>query len=259
MVIWANCALALNKKRIPITCEATEESRDFSVGMLPPGNYVLRGYTFEPAVNVWTERRGVVQFRADDQPQPVVALMSPPRADWQAYENDGFELVGCMDGPPGTKVRIQWASLIAQEWKPLAHLDAAEGSFSLQFEFPKEAVNQPLVFRGIATAPSGEKWIGYAPGTLLVLPGAGQSDPADPPPSVDACDLYGEGTTGVAEGPSSGGSTADTGRTASPRPKETGAPASGCRCRAGRGQPAVSFLLLTLCAWVRPRKQSRAE
>ncbi len=201
---WSGCVerLVPDDARLPITCEATEGGVRVEPGALAPGNWVVRGYTFEPTINVWVPRRGVVQVRAGAEALPVVALMSPPRDDWQAYEADGFDIVGCMDGPPKTIVRVQWASLIALEWNLLAELDAAEGTFAIHFDFPPQAVGQPVIFRAIAESPTGERWTGFAPGTLLVLPGDGETYEPEPPPGIDHCGFF-------PDAPASTGSTSD--------------------------------------------------
>ena len=272
---WQDCVWRLNADdaRIPITCEGTDGGLDFDTTALPPGNYVVRGYTFEPSVNVWVPRRGVVQVREDDAPQPVVSLMSPPREDWQAFENDGFELVGCMGGPPGTTVRLEWASLIALQWTLVETLDAADGTFSIQFDFPPEAISQPLIFRAVATGPSGGSWTALAPGVLLVLPGDGETDAPDPPPGIDSCDFFPDPDPDPGPDPDPDPGT-ETATDPDPEPASTSAadtdpdtdtdpaPAmviddtDGCGCRSTRS-PIPTALLFLLLALRRRRDRAR--
>jgi hypothetical protein len=56
------CVAAMNEAadRIPITCEATEGALDWDTTDVPAGNYVILGHTFEPEINLWEPRRGVV-------------------------------------------------------------------------------------------------------------------------------------------------------------------------------------------------------
>ena len=255
---WADCAWRLNPDdaRIPITCQATDGALDFDTSSLEPGSYVVRGYTFEPALNVWVARRGVVQVRDGDAAMPVAALMSPPRDDWTAYEEDGFDIVGCMAGPEGTTVRVQWASLIALDWHLLEVVDTPD--FEIHFDFPPEAVNQPVIFRAIAEAPGGETWTGYAPGTLLVLPGDGDTNDPDPPPGIDYCDHYPDPdpdpdpdttSSGGEDESSAAGSDTTATTTGIPGATETDAPSaaanpSGCGCRTTTGPPVLLLLLL---------------
>jgi hypothetical protein len=256
---WADCAWRLvpDDARVPITCDATQGGIDFDASMLPVGNYVVRGYTFEPSINVWVPRRGVVQVRGDE-PLPVVSLMSPPRDDWQAYEADGFDVVGCMDGPPGTSVRVEWASLIALEWTELATLDAAEQTFSIHFDFPPEAVGQPVIVRAIAAAGSGEAWTAFAPGTLIVLPGDGEGYGPEPPPGVDHCGFFPDAPDATTGGSSGDGSTSglepDTDTEA-----QAAADRGGCGCRAAdEGATSELALAFVLALGARGRCRRRA-
>lgn len=264
-VAWQGCAWRLveDDARVQITCEATEGGVDFDAGALPAGNYVVRGYTFEPTINVWVPRRGVVQVRDQTGALPVAALMSPPRDDWQAYEVDGFDVVGCMDGPAGTTVRLQWASLIAMEWKSIAMLDAADGTFAIHFDFPSEAIGQPLVFRAIAEAPGAEPWTAFAPGVLLVLPGDGDTYDPDPPPGIDHCGFFPDAPTGTGS-TGEGGSSGSDGSTSALDPatdtdavSQEPAASGGCGCgAAGRqrgGNEGALVFVLGLFA-LRPRR-----
>ena len=263
---WDGCVQRLvpDDARLPITCGATEGGVHLDPGALPPGNWVVRGYTFEPTINVWVPRRGVVQVRAGGEALPVVALMSPPRDDWQAYAADGFDIVGCMDGPPGTTVRVEWASLIQLEWNVLAELDAADGTFSIHFDFPPEAVGQPLVFRGIAESPSGERWTGFAPGTLIVLPNDGETYNPEPPPGIDYCGFFPDApaSTGSTSADASTGSGGD-GSTTTLEPatdatmRADPAADGGCGCGTGRRGSSETALVLVIGLGALGRRRRR--
>lgn len=66
------CAVVVNpvEDRIPITCAATEGAVDWDTTGATPGNYVVHGYNFEPAINLWVARRGVVQVVDDPDKRP---------------------------------------------------------------------------------------------------------------------------------------------------------------------------------------------
>lgn len=250
-----SCAVAVNAadERMAITCEATEGALDWDTSDVPPGNYVIHGYTFEPELNFWEARRGVVQVvDAADERFPVVSIMFPARDGARAYEHDGYRVVGCMDGPPGTTVRLSWAAASGLEpgvaeggtWTEIAELDAAEQAFDVVFDIPPEAVQQAVVLRGIAEDPQGRQWVGYAPHPLIVYPGDGESDPPFKPAGPDYCGFYpddegdttGGPDTGEDDGASTGVSTATSATTS------TGAESTdiddrgggGCACRTAR-------------------------
>jgi hypothetical protein len=280
---WSGCMLAINgaDSRIPITCEATEGGTTWDASRVEAGNYVLRGYTFEPALNRWAYRRGVVQVH-DGEPLPVVSLMTPAVPDRQAFEGDGPLIEGCMGGPAGTTVTLQWARLIdlgedePSDWTTFAMLDATDGDFSVKFEPPAAAVNQAIVFRGEAVAPSGERWTGYAVGSVVVFPGDGTADGPGGPGGLDHCDFYpddpdptgggttGDGTTG--DGGSSSGpgttSAATEGETETTSAGQTPAEEDGCGCRIprGRDRPWSVFLWgFALAAVFGPRRRHTTD
>jgi hypothetical protein len=254
-----SCVVAMNAsdQRIPITCEATQGGLGWDTSDVPPGNYVVHGHTFEPELNLWVSRRGVVQVvDAADQRHPVVSIMFPARDGTRAYEDDGVRVVGCMDGPADTSVTLSWATASdlapgaddESVWTSFAVLDAGELEFDLMFEIPPEAVQQAVIFRGIAQGPQGQTWIGYAPHPLIVYPGDGRSDPPFKPPGPDFCGFYpdDEGDTtggpepepgdgdGTLTGSSTGTSTAVDTTGDAPSSGMTNGGADGCACRSDR-------------------------
>jgi hypothetical protein len=270
-----SCVAAMNAadERIPITCEATEGGLEWDTSDVPPGNYVVHGHTFEPELNTWESRRGVVQVvDAEDERIPVVSIMFPAREGTRAYEEDGYRVVGCMDGPPGTHVTLSWATASdlapgsgEEVWTPFAELDAEDGEFDLPFEIPAEAVQQAVIFRGVARDPEGREWVGHAPHPLIVYPGEGTSDPPFKPPGPDYCGFYpdDEGdTTGGAEpdpatgdeGAGSGSSTGVDGST-NAGPGGTAGDADGCSCRSARNGSDASLHGLWLLALTAVRRR----
>jgi MYXO-CTERM domain-containing protein len=214
---WSACATPINPVdgRIPITCDATEGGVVWDTTGIAAGNYVVRGYTFEPSLNLWKARRGVVQV-TDGEALPVVSLMSPATKDSTAFESSGTVVEGCMGGPDGTTVQLSWARLLdlgqddPSDWTVFAELDASDGQFSELWEPPPEAVNQAIVFRGTATGPSGPAWVSYAVGSVIVFPGDGESDGPEPPPGLDHCGFYPDDPTGgTTTGDDGTGSTTD--------------------------------------------------
>lgn len=220
------CVLPVNgaNDRIPITCAATDGGAAWDTSAAPAGNYLIWGYTFQPSVNLWTPRPGVVRVVDGDDASlpPVVSLMSP-WGEPQVYADDGFRIVGCMAGVPGTVVRVEWTAINQDlddpaAWAPVADdLDAASGTFDLLFLPPPEAVNQAVVVRATATDPQGRTWVAHARGAMIVLPGDGCSASAELQPGPDFCGVHpgpAESDTGdapaCADGGASGSDGADT-------------------------------------------------
>ena len=283
------CVLPMVAKadRIPIACEATQNGTDWDATDAPPGNYVVWGYTFQPAINVWTRRRGVVRVVDGDDASlpPVVSLMSPV-GEPEVWAEDGFRIVGCMAGAPGTTVTLEWAAINedlddAASWEAFAEpLDAAEGTFDALFLPPADAQGQAVLVRARATDPDGRSWTAYTGGALIVLPGDGCSDPPEPPAIIDSCDAYPEAPGGDAEcadGGASAGDTGSGGSTGEPPEPATGSSASdgdtaastdltgpstddggasGCGCRAqGAAQGLAGWSLILFGAFFVRRRR----
>lgn len=244
------CMIEMVEGRVPISCEATADGIVWDTTSAPAGNYVVRSQTFAPPDNLWTRRSGVIQIH-DGEPLPVATLMAPSK-DAVAFQQTGYRVVGCMAGPPGTKVSLQWASTAAPladdaSWTELAELDACEGEIDVMFELPESTIYLGLLLRAVATAPDGRSWTGYAPAFFTVYPGEGEPDAPDQPVPPDHCEAGDDGegapltATCEADGTSGGASSgsSDGGDAA-------GDGASGCGCRAD----ATPRSPVSLAAWL---------
>jgi len=192
-----DCVFPMNAsaQRIPITCEATQGGLDFDTADVPAGNYVVRGYTYEPPLNLWSERRGVVRVSDGVDTGPAtVGLRTPSLDGVQLRPGSPFPIRGCASGT--TDVVLQWASLIElggddddAAWQTLATLTRA-GSFEINFDPPSDAVGQPLLIRGVAGPQTNTPWIDHAEGTFLVFGDDG--DDSDEPfgEPVEICGFF---------------------------------------------------------------------
>jgi hypothetical protein len=232
----SSCAIELvpAAARIPLTCAAVEPGVDWDTTGVPAGNYAIYGYTFEPAVNLWTRRAGVVQVQ-DGDPLPAVALASPSR-EATVYEESTVMLAGCAMGPQDTTVTLAWAPITATDlgdenaWVAFAEVAAAAApsGFEVAFDPPPAAANQALVVRARAQDATGRAWTDVAVGTLVVLPGAGASDPPEGPLVPDACgSAAGSSESG---GESSGGESSGGSEDATTDAADESASASACGC-----------------------------
>ncbi|RMG97717.1 MAG: hypothetical protein D6705_08105 [Deltaproteobacteria bacterium] len=245
------CAVAVVPKeaRRPIVCSSAADPVTFDTSALPAGGYVLWGYTFEPDINLWTRRLGVVWIHDGDGSAPPAAALSVP---WyqgtRVYVGDPFVLRGCAAGPPGTTVTIARAT-VADAAVSDAFVDVAEfvldgAGCDVEATFvPGEAdAGQAWVFRIRARAPGGEVFDGYAPGKLLVLPGEGATDPGGLPTPLEICGVELDGTdvapscpAGTTTGPgttdTSGASATSGEPTGSDDGAATGGSSAGCGCR----------------------------
>lgn len=249
-----SCVQIIDPTRLPISCEATVPGVDWDVSAVPAGNYVIRGYTFAPASNLWTSRIGVVQIH-DGEPLPVAALVSPVY-DAKAFQADGYRVLGCMDGPPGTTVTLQYASTASDDldddaaWTTFAEHDASARWIDERLALSADTVYQGLLLRAVARGPDGAQWIAHSPGFVTVYPGDGTSDDPVPAAGADHCDAGGDESGGIGEpiddtsaGSSTGDAHGDTGGTDPAATRD----AAGCACASSRpwaGNSAISAVLM---------------
>ena len=258
---WApdDCVQVINAERMPISCDATMMGVQWDTTGVPAGNYVIRGYTFAPAVNLWTSRLGVVQVADDDTVAPLVALTSPVYEP-KAFQQSGFRILGCMGGPEGTKVTLSWAATSSDmlddesAWTQFAELDAAGGEIDELLVPPESAIYLGLLVRGVATAPDGTSWTGFAPGFITIYPGDDASDDPVLPPGPDACDVGGDTSGGLGDEGSSSSSAGES--TSGGAPQDDGGDAPGCGCVSSARARAVDAwaLAFVMMLWRRKRR-----
>lgn len=258
------CMVPIVDERVPISCEATIDGIAWDTTDAPAGNYVVRSQTFAPPANLWTRRNGVVQIH-DGEPLPVATLMAPSR-DATAYQETGYRVVGCMAGPAGTTVSLQWASTAASldddaSWTEFALLDACEGEIDVTLELDESTVYLGILLRAVATAPDGRGWTGYAPAYITVFPGEGEPDAPDQPVPPDHCEAGddGEGAPLVASCPTDGSSDGSSSGAASTGTDASADGPGGCGCRADATPATASGLIAWLAVFARARRRRAAH
>ncbi len=282
------CVFAVLDKsmRRRIVCDEAAAPITFDTQGVPPGAYVLWGYTFEPDINLWTRRLGVVWIHDGDPgaAPPAAALSAPWYEGTRVYVGDAFPVRGCAAGPSGTRVEVARAKVSEaadpQAYRLLGAFDLDVPTCDLEVPFaPAEAdAGQAWILRIRAKAPDGRTFEGYAPGKLLVLSGDGTTDPGDPPMPVEVCGVTGldapgtapacpapeppDGTTtgGSSGGPGGTGGTGSTGAGGATSGPTTGsaqdAGSGGCACQSARNSvPAPLGGMLLLAARRRRRRK----
>lgn len=251
------CVQDITGTRTPIACAAIEDGIAWDTTNARAGNYVIRGYTFAPASNLWTVRSGVVQVN-DGAMLPVATLVSPMFDAQRAYIEDGYRVLGCMDGPVGTTVTLQWASTFSDDlgddaaWTTFAELDAADQVIDLRFLMPAETESLGLILRAVARGPDGATWIGQTPGFITVYAGDGTSDDPEVSAPPDHCMAGGDTSGGFGDGFSDGDSSSGDTSTSAANDEDGG---GGCGCASSRGS---SWALLSIPA-LRRRRARRAN
>lgn len=199
---WAGCWHRINADddRRPITYAAAEEGIDWDTTELAAGTYVIEGYTWEPPLNIWSSRPGVI--KVVDDPDPA---LSPPAIGITNTEaiidqSDTVTIEGCASAQEGSTLTAYWG-LPAGEvtWQPFVEDEPLPGdSFALVFDPPEQAAGEAVMIRVDVTDPSGRSYTHYMQDLVYVL-----GDPY-PPECEDVFDPA-CGKTG-----SSGGTGPDT-------------------------------------------------
>ncbi|WAS95141.1 hypothetical protein [Nannocystis punicea] len=238
---------------------------------LPAGAWRIDGYTWEPELNRWSRRPGVVHVV--DGPDlaaapPAAALTNPEGAFVVAGES--YVLEGCARAMPGSTLTGYWALADSLEWQEFASQPLEGEAISLAFTPPLEVAPDSVVLRVDVTDPMQRTYSTYPVSLLSVLA------PSDP--STGGCSDSGSflaqggeetcgdsgSTTGTSgDGPTTGAATdassssgEGTSDSATTSPM-TGSDPSGCGCRSDRSGSAALWLLLPVLGLRRRPRAAR--
>lgn len=264
---WAGCweRITADADRRPITCAMADAGTDWNLSGLQTGVYVIEGYTWEPAFNLWSQRPGFVKVvdDPDDVAQDVPAgAMMPLGGDGLVYTKEITELSACVDAMDGSTMSADWAALpVGNEeltWHRFIEDQSIDsGSFTLEFEAPEESEWEFIVLRMIVEDPMGRTWTAYSSRELEVVPGVDCEDDGGgliPDPNCE--DTGDDGTTddGETTGDEAGTSTGTGTETGSSGANDNGG-ANGCRCWTGPTSPP-GWLLLTVAPLLLRRRRA---
>jgi uncharacterized protein (TIGR03382 family) len=270
--VWEGAWFRINADddRRPISIAQAAMGVDWDTSMVPAGTYHLQGYTWEPPLNIWSRRPGVVKVTDGGDPAqygPAAALHMAEADDLIYHKGDTAILTGCLDAMDGTTVSAAWANSdpdLGMEWTPIAEdLELPTGPFEIDFAIPDEAAGFQIMLRVVATDPMDRTYTGYL-GTLVTVlldetpncPDAGSSFIGGP--GCNDSDDAGEadGTSGGGTG--SGGTVGTTGTgetgTTAPGTGDDGDPRKGCGCTGNR-RPGAAMMVLPIAALAARRRR----
>ncbi|RMG96958.1 MAG: hypothetical protein D6705_09955 [Deltaproteobacteria bacterium] len=168
--------------RLPITKAQAAMGVDWDTTGVPAGTYVVAAYTFDPVLNLWSPRPGVVRVLDDaDAPDapPALALTSAtPSGVVEAGEE--VQVHGCVAAMEGSTVRLAAAYLAGAaeptwiEFDPQPAGPEGDAVFSFVVPEPPESSGQ-LVVRATVEDPMGRTYVAYLPGAVDVVGGGGGS------------------------------------------------------------------------------------
>lgn len=229
---WADCWHRVNADddRRPITFEMAAMGVDWDTSAIPAGPYVIRGYTWEPALNLWSFRSGVIKV-VDD---PDDESLTPPAAAITTtteivYKNEDLVVEGCVDALAGSTATLLWADTAADTlaWQVYASDVPIEGDgFSIALTPYDEIIDKTVAIRVDVTDPQDRTYSAHMRllpifSKMTACPEEGESEGttfiADP-----ACETDTDAGTETTD-PTTGSSTGDPSTTG---PDETTAGAS---------------------------------
>lgn len=261
--IYKDCFVRItaDDARRPITFAEVDKGVDWDTTGLPAGPYIIQGYTWEPGINIWSKRPGVVHVV--DGPDlgavgPAAALTND--LDY-LFEGDTLELQGCVRAMPGSTLSGYWSLTTgaALDWLPFAQgVPLAGESIVLPFTPPLEAIEETIALRVDVTDPMQRTFAAYPMALVVVLPkDAGTTTNCGDSGSFldgQTCGDSESGTGGVpttGTGASSGGpiTSSDSSGPGGDSASSGGAPIDtpqpiGCGCASDGGVPAYGLVAL---------------
>ena len=162
--------------RVPITNAQAAMGVDWDLSAVEPGTWTVWGYTWEPVLNVWSERPGFIKVIASaaeaDAAGPAIALLSesPDLSDGAPHA-----IPGCVDAPAGSTITLEWGEVVGSvepEWRPVVEDEpVSTGMLDLEVVLPDADPGDGMALvkrRATVTDPSGKSYVAYSPGTYTV-------------------------------------------------------------------------------------------
>lgn len=225
---WKDCwtRIVPDAERRAITCEAALPGIDWDTTGLPAGAWTVWGYTYQPPINQWTRRTGVVKIADDQHDPPAVAL--EPHAPSMGVEGH-LSLEACWSAPDGSQLTLSWFD--GTSWHPLETepLFAHDGVTSLEVPAPLEVGETFWLAVEVAT-PDGHVARYVSTQDVYIRPGP--STEWEPPVPYDYC----------RENPNANEPQRCPGTDQDPQEDATGGEGedggeAGCDCGVGRSNP----------------------
>ncbi len=254
---WSDCVLRVtaDDARVPITFAAAAQGVDWPLADVPVGSYAIDGFTFEPPVNMWSPRPGVVKIidsAAGMDGGPAAALVND---ELILYRGQVAMLEGCLDAMDGTTVTGSWSLALPEPtWVPFVSDAPVDGeSFVIEFPAPAEIAGKTAIVKLAFTDPMGRTYEAHLRDVVTGLDGADPEACDDESGSFILPPGCATTSSGGDESATSSESTSDTSSSATPPANDDAA--GGCGCRSG-SSPSSGLLL---GAWLLSRRRQRGR
>ncbi|MEM9458068.1 MAG: hypothetical protein AAGF11_28080 [Myxococcota bacterium] len=271
---WAGCFERINADddRVPITFAAAEAGIDWDTSAVAAGPYIIEGYTWEPALNLWSKRPGVIKVVDDPDPTQSGPALAINNTEEVISKNETVVIEGCVSAMEGATVTAYWGLAESEvDWQPFIEDDPViADAFAVEFAPPEILAGESVMIRVDVTDPMGRSYTNYMSELVIVLgtdnpgcaDGGGFIGGADCPES----DSSGDAATGVATDamPTGGSASASDGTPPEQDGGDEGG-GGGCGCRStgprpgtrtgnDSGAPLLGAGLIILGLWSRRRR-----
>lgn len=170
---WDGCWYRINADddRRPITFAAAAAGVDFDTAAVPAGTYVLEGYTWEPALNIWSGRPGVVKVVDDPDLASSAPALAIDNTEEVLNKNEPVEIHGCLSAMDGSTITAYWGKAEPEvEWVQFLEGDPVAGdSFAVDFLPPEELAGESAMIRIDITDPMDRSYTHYMRELVIVL------------------------------------------------------------------------------------------
>lgn len=223
---WDGCWFRVNgdDERRPITEEMASAPVPWDTTTVPEGTYVIWGYTYEPAFNLWTQRQGsIVKVIDGGDPHAIGPGAAITTREQTPYKDETVTIEGCVNALPGSTMTAYFASTAGASdpdwepgWTPFVEDVPVEGeSFTLDFLAPGEVAGETLMVRLDVTDPMDRTYEAHMKENVIVLKGMGMDC------ETGGSFIGGAGCGDDDSGTSEGGSASETDGSATSDPTQT--------------------------------------
>jgi MYXO-CTERM domain-containing protein len=251
---WAGCwsRITEDDARRPIEQSMADAGVDWDTAGLEPGGYTVYGYTYQPPLNPWFIRPGVVKIHDGDADAagPAAATFERTEPDVVVYNGATVVIEGCVDSASPATVTGYYAFVVGGEpnWVPFVEGQAIAGNeFSVELFAAPDIAGKSSMIRIDIEDPANRKHTTFMDEVVIVLEGSDPNDCEDSGGFIGGPDCDDEPTSTGADtsGPSSAGDTDDVtgGSDTEGGPPQQGN-TSGCSCSAPSGPSAFASLAL---------------
>ncbi len=166
--------------RVPITMAQAAMGVQWDTTDVPPGTWLVYGYTWEPENNLWSLRQGAIRLEAPGDPDSAgPSLFIEPLSSPLATRGEPLAIPGCVVASQGTTMTAYWGTaegVDEPEWVPFAEdVPVQTGALDLDFDAPAET-GDTVRIRVDLTDAAGRTYTAYLVTLLGVV---GEAPAAD--------------------------------------------------------------------------------